>query len=174
MPAGSVKPSIKVETVTISPYFAKQAFKLTLEVLFIGVLVYLLHTECHEIYVRKMELTNSAEWAESHLSTWYHAVIEHFWSGHEPLGNAVDVTAIGIGIALCVIWLQVVFAMADVEHSLKHLHRPEGDVAYDDTDHDVWSVYHHEVAYTETKIINLLSMMVNSTSKFHIVHVLIA
>ena len=151
---------MKVETVTISPYFAKQAFKLTLEVLFIMVLLYLLHTECHEIYERKKELMDSAEWTETHLSTWYHAVVEHFWSGHAPLGNAVDVTTIGLGVALCVVWLQVTFAMADAEYSLKHLHRPEGDVAYDDTDHDVWSVYHHEVAYTELKIADVLYKMV--------------
>ena len=151
-----------MEIVTISPYFAKQAVKLTLEVLFIGVLLYLLHTECNEIYERKKKLMNSAEWAETNLSTWYHAVVEHFWSGHEPLGNTVDITAIGLGVALCVMWLRITYAMADVEYSLKNLQRPDGEVAYDDTDHDVWSVYHHEVAYTEIKIVNLLSMMVSS------------
>ena len=160
---------MKVETVTISPYFAKQAFKLILEVLFIIVLVYLLHTECYEIYTRKKELIEYGP-LKTHLSTWYHAVIEHFWSGHEPLGNAVDLTAIVLGASISTTWLQVTFAMRKAEDSLQNLHRPEGEVAYDDTDHDVWSVYHHEVADTEHLVADVMYRMVSFSclARFHV------
>jgi len=86
------------------------------------------------------------------MPSWFQAFIEHYYSGDEPLSNIVDLATIVLGFWLCYTWIQVTISMTAAEYALKHLHRPEGDVAYDDTDHDVWSVYHHEVIHAEHKI----------------------
>jgi hypothetical protein len=87
-------------------------------------------------------------------------VVEHFWSGDEPLSNIIDMATIGLGFAICAIWARLVREMGAAENSLKHLHRPDGDVTYDDTDHDVWSDYHHEVSNVEDLIASVLHSMV--------------
>ena len=94
------------------------------------------------------------------ITTLGQAIVEHFWSGHEPIGNVVDMVTIGFGVSICGTWLQVVFAMATAEDALVNLHRPTGDVAYDDTDHDVWSEYHHDVTHAEHLIAAVINRMV--------------
>jgi len=160
-----VNPEIRIETVTISPYFAMQAVKLCLEALFVVILAYLLFTEFKEIRARKVQKKALFLWAggsKSMSPTWRHAIVEHFWSGDDPMSNVVDLSTIGLGIWICCTWIQVTIAMAAAENALKHLHRPEGDVAYDDTDHDIWSVYHHEVIHAEHAIEIVIEGMVRS------------
>jgi hypothetical protein len=162
--AGSVKPTMQVETVTLSPYFSQREFKLVLEILFIGLLVFLFSTELHEIRAR-LGLENAFAMGAGGsekvaIMTLGQAIVEHFWSGHEPIGNVVDMVTIGLGVSICGTWLQVVFAMATAEAALVNLHRPTGDVAYDDTDHDVWSEYHHNVAHAEHLIAAVINRMV--------------
>jgi hypothetical protein len=161
-----VNPEIRIETVTISPYFAMQAVKLCLEALFVVILAYLLFTEFKEIRARKVQKKALFLWAggsKSMSPTWRHAIVEHFWSGDDPMSNVVDFSTIVLGTWICCTWIQVTIAMAVAENALKHLHRPEGDVAYDDTDHDIWSVYHHEVIYAEHAIEIVIEGMVRTS-----------
>jgi len=155
LPAGNVIPEVHIETVTISPYFTMQALKLCLEVLFVGILLHLLYGEFQEIRGRKNHRKALLLWTgggKNMMPSWFQAFIEHYYSGDEPLSNIVDLATIVLGFWLCYTWIQVTISMTAAEYALKHLHRPEGDVAYDDTDHDVWSVYHHEVIHAEHKI----------------------
>jgi len=165
--AGNVTPKMNIETVTISPYFSLQALKIFLEVLFVGILAQWLYVEFTEIRARKARRKAVTLWAgggKSTEPTWWQALVEHFWSGEEPVSNFVDIVTIGLGVWICATWMQVTFAMFDAEYALKHLHRPSGVVAYDDTDHDVWSDYHHEVVYAEHKVETVIHGMVSATS----------
>jgi hypothetical protein len=155
---------MQVETVTLSPYFSQREFKLLLEILFIGVLAFLFSTELQEIRARQGPqnafATGASVSEKVAITTLGQAIIEHFWSGHEPMGNVLDMVTVGLGVSICGTWLQVTFAMATAEDALVNLHRPTGDVAYDDTDHDVWSEYHHDVAHAEHLIAAVINRMV--------------
>jgi len=164
-----VTPEVHIETVTISPYFALQAVKLFLEGLFVGILLHLLYTEFNEIRGRRIQKKALLIWAgagKNMTPTWAQAIIEHYYSGDEPLSNIVDAVTVGLGIWITCTWIQVTIAMSAAEYSLKHLHRPEGDVAYDDTDHDIWSVYHHEVIHAEHNVEAVIYGMVRLFSEF--------
>jgi hypothetical protein len=165
-----VTPEVQIETVTISPYFALQGVKIALEILFVCILLHLLYTEFKEIRARKAQRKAALIWAgggKNVESTWTQALVEHFWSGEDSMSNVIDAATIGLGIWLCVTWLQVTFAMSEAEYALKHLHRPTGVVAYDDTDYDVWSVYHHEVTRTEHKVEGVIYKMVRLGSSLN-------
>jgi hypothetical protein len=92
--------------------------------------------------------------------TWGQAIIEHYWSGDQPVGNLVDMATIGLGISIGCNWLLVTFAMTTAQNAFLNLHRPTGIVTYDDTDHDVWSEYHHDVKNTELLIADVINRMV--------------
>jgi hypothetical protein len=145
-----------------------QAVKLCLEILFVGILLHLLYTEFSEIRSRRIQKKALLIWAgagKNLTPSWLQAFIEHYWSGDEPLSNIVDAVTVGLGIWITCTWIQVTVSMTAAEYALKHLHRPEGDVAYDDTDHDIWSVYHHEVIHAEHKIQAVIYGMVGLVSE---------
>jgi hypothetical protein len=161
---GTVAPSKKIETVPLSPYFADKEFKIILEVLFVGILLHLLRTEYKEIRARRARRKALSLWAGSGQKKrmlWREAIVEHFWSGDEPFGN-VDLATMVLGFWIVAMWVVLVGQMAVAEAGLKHLHRPEGEVAYDDTDHDVWSDYHHEVTHVEHLIMEVVHNMVRT------------
>ena len=164
---GYVDPHLKIETVPINPYFADKEFKIILEVMFIIILAHLARTEHIEMRARRARRNAWALWTgtgtdETKRSHALKAVSEHFWSGEEPFSNVVDTAKTWLGIWIVVMWVVLVNEMGAAEDGLKHLHRPEGEVAYDDTDHDVWSDYHHEVAHVEHLIVKVMRSMVGS------------
>ena len=156
---------MKVETVPINPYFAQREFKVILEFMFVVILVHFLVAEFKEIRARKARRNSLSLWAGGGMKakpTWREAIVEHFWTGDEPLSNVIDMVTIGLGFAICAIWSQIIGQMASAEDGLKNLHRPEGVVEYDDTDHDVWSDYHHEVTDVEHMVLEVMHSMVNA------------
>ena len=162
---GIVEPKMMVETVPINPYFADMAFKVVLEIMFVGILVHLFRNEVLEIRSRMLRRRTLHMWARGKggsktRSFLFEALIEHFWSGEEPVSNLIDAVTIGLGIEIVVLWFYLVKQMGAAEDALKNLHRPEGMVAYDDTDHDVWSEYHYDVTHVENLIMEVVQSMV--------------
>ena len=150
---GYLNPSMSIETAPLSPYFAQRYFKVSLEFLFMCVLVHLIYTEYREVKARKSRRKALSIWAGKGgikaKSTWKQALVEHFWSGDDPLSNIVDVATIVLGFGICIEWFVLTQHMDKAETALQHLHRPDGVVQYDDTDHDAWSDYHYEIEHIE-------------------------
>ena len=142
---------MKIETVPISPYFYHPELKIVLESLFVGILVHFLVTKFKQVRACR---------AQQSRSSWIGAITEYFLQDSMALGSMVDLLAIGLGVSICVVWFRVVQEMATAEHELAHLTRPDGVVEYDDTDHDKWSVYHHDVAHVEHLVAEVMHTMV--------------
>ena len=153
---GSIQPSINIETVPISPYFSHLELKITLEVLFVGILVHFLVTKFKQIRASQARCKNSS---------WRKAVTENLLRGNKAAGNIVDVFVIGLGFWICFVWFRVVREMEAAEDGLADLRRPGGVVEYDDTDHDKWSDYHHDVAHVEHLVAEVLHSMVRTSCK---------
>ena len=148
---GSVQPTMKIETVPISPYFSHLELKIILEVLFGGIVVHFLVTKLKQIRACRARCMNSS---------WHEDIAESFLRGNKAVSNIVDAFVIGLGFSICAVWFQVVRDMVTAEDGLAHLKRPGGVVEYDDTDHDKWSDYHHDVAHVEHLVAEVLHSMV--------------
>jgi hypothetical protein len=166
-----------LDTVPISPYFENRWLKWPLELFFVVFLFHQTATAATLICTEKRMIEESLKDAEGSLgashppsrenlsrkhskSTWLNSILRHFVAGDTPLANCFDVAIILVGLILCVIWVLLTQNARIAESSMMALRRPDGDVAYDDTDSDSWSLYHHDIAHVETKIERIIEDMV--------------
>ena len=140
---GYVEPYADIETLPLSPYFHLGWMKIMFEVFYVMIILYMLGTEMREVYDQRRFIKGKKN------RTWKNALIKHYWTDEGSSGNCIDLVNVGIGIALCVEWLELVRHLRIIEIKMQDLHRPSGEVSYDDNDADVWSHYHHQIAEIE-------------------------
>mmetsp|Transcript_31015 Transcript_31015/g.39917 ORF Transcript_31015/g.39917 Transcript_31015/m.39917 type:complete len:434 (+) Transcript_31015:438-1739(+) len=104
------------------------------------------------IYTEFQEMYDYSKLLKKKNKTMKNIIIHHYFSHEEGFGNFLDLFYIVISLSLCIVWLNFVSHIGEVEHSLQNLHRPSGEVSYDDTDADVWSKYHHKISSIEVDI----------------------
>ena len=159
---GYVTPVYEIHTIPLDAYHSNKWFKVTLEVLFIGGLLYLFVAEVREIRGRRARRKAVALWTGKQVDmTWAQATWEHY-TGEDALGNFVDVGFMAVGFTLCLFWGVVVGEIEVLANTLSELHRPDSVVTYDDTDHDEWSEYHHEIGHIEELAEHAMDVMVIS------------
>ena len=159
---GYVTPVYEIHTIPLDAYHSNKWFKVTLEVLFIGGLLYLFVAEVREIRGRRARRKAVALWTGKQVDmTWAQATWEHY-TGEDALGNFVDVGFMAVGFTLCLFWGMVVGEIEVLANTLSELHRPDSVVTYDDTDHDEWSEYHHEIGHIEELAEHAMDVMVIS------------
>lgn len=187
---GHVDLDVSLETVPLSPYFENRTMKFILEFLFGIVILKLAYTEFREIRGRKSRRKALAVWMHKEdvetestikpfirspvIRAWLGAVHEHYFGSEQPISNFVDLATVGLGIALGVLWLLLVKHCQTAEDALEGLRRPNGAVAYDDTDADAWSIYHHDVVFVQDSVETVIKDMVTMMKlAFHVFLILV-
>mmetsp|Transcript_28856 Transcript_28856/g.48749 ORF Transcript_28856/g.48749 Transcript_28856/m.48749 type:complete len:683 (+) Transcript_28856:288-2336(+) len=169
---GLVEPVMSIETVPLSPYHSTRILKWVLEFIFVAYLCHTMFDIFKRVRAHKSEReTSSAPHFETMRKSWKTSVYGLFAScNKEPLSNTIDLATVSIGVAICILWANLVFAMNEAETSLKKLHRPEGEVAHDDNDADVWSLYHHDIVHIEHLVEEIIhNMVLTRTCSFFMV-----
>jgi hypothetical protein len=134
---GYVTPSIAIHTLPLSPYFFYTELKVVLEVLYVLMLLQMIAAEIIDIKERS-DSKKDEQYAV------LKAIKEHY-TGEERVGNLLDMFNIVCGFALCYMWFESVMNLKEVETMLSTLHRPSGQISYDD-DSTKWITYHSDVA----------------------------
>jgi hypothetical protein len=155
---GHLERFMLLETIPLSPYFTNKWFKWSLEMLFVVFIIHLLFVEASEIYTEKQSASNADP--KTTPTSWSTVLRRHFVSGGASVTNIVDLITFSVAIALCAYWAMFVRDAENAEAAMMDLHRPDGDVAYDDTDADAWSVYHHHIADVEELVEKMIVDMV--------------
>mmetsp|Transcript_56874 Transcript_56874/g.106822 ORF Transcript_56874/g.106822 Transcript_56874/m.106822 type:complete len:727 (-) Transcript_56874:173-2353(-) len=170
---GRVEPAMSIETVPLSPYHSRRVLKWVLEFIFVVYLCRTTFSIFKRIRAHKTERQTSSESQfEKTSMSLKTSVYGLFASSDEPVSNVVDLVTVSIGVTICIVWANLVFAMNAAETALKTLHRPEGEVAYDDNDADVWSVYHHDIAHIEHLVEEIIhNMVLTRTFSFFMVDI---
>jgi hypothetical protein len=153
---GYITPHLEIETLSLVPYFAHGVLKAILEVLYVLMLLDRMFTLLKEFRARVM--SNQGEEGSAVLKT----LKDVYWN--EGSSNWLDLINIAVGTMLCVEWGLLVMNLRTIEDGLADLHRPSGEVQYDDTDSDVWSVYHHDIADIELTVGDAIHNMVSFCS----------
>jgi hypothetical protein len=143
---------MEVETLSLVPYYTHGVLKAILEVLYVLMLLDRMFTLLREFRARVT--SNQGEEGSAVLKT----LKDVYWN--EGSSNWLDLINIVVGTMLCVEWGLLVMNLRTIEDGLADLHRPSGEVQYDDTDSDVWSVYHHDIADIELVVVEAVFHMV--------------
>jgi heme A synthase len=149
---GFVASTVLLETIPLNPYFRNYHLKITFEMLYMLILLHIVFSEFQKISDKRLLLRGKHK-------TWFNAVKQHYYSAH-VFGSMFDLLNLGFGIALCVEWIVLVKNTSIVEKGMQALNRPSGDVQYDDTDADEWSVYHKDIVQIEHDVQQAIANMV--------------
>jgi hypothetical protein len=167
---GHIEAEIVLDTVPISPYFSNKWFKWLLELLFVIFLFHQTASVATMVCAEKRTMGERLKESEQSLetlspmqpkSTWLRSILRHFVTGNTPISNCFDVAIIIVGFTVCVTWVLLTQNARIAESSMIALRRPDGDVAYDDTDSDSWSLFHHDITHVETHIEKIIQDMVS-------------
>jgi len=148
---GYITPSIDIETISLSPYFANGILKGFVEVLYVLMLLDRSFTLLKELYTRIRLNKDTSSGIMTSLK-------EHYWDCGTT--NWLTLSNVLFGSLLCFEWLSLVFHLNIIESTLAKMRRPSGEETYDDNDSDVWSLYHHEIADVEETVILATDNMV--------------
>jgi hypothetical protein len=152
-----------IETIPLTPYRSHKELKIALGVIFclylLSIIASLFSGVCS-----KNESASPApptEGADKESVAPALAKASYFSRIKQPLSKAIDVSTLVLGCTLCVVWAVLIVDMRELEIKLMHLHRPEEDVvAYDDTDADTWSNYHHDIDHIQEMVEDVVGNMV--------------
>lgn len=146
---------MSIHSLPLSPYFHYTELKIVLEVLYVLMLLQLIAAEVVDIKertdVKRQESIENNSGNDAYFVCLLSATKDHY-TGKEKVGNFLDLFNIICGFALCYMWYESVMSLDKVTHMLSDLHRPLGDITYDDDDSDRWLAYHEEVAHLDELI----------------------
>jgi len=135
---GRVEPVMSIETVPLSPYHSKQVLKWVLEFMFVAYLCHTTFDLFKKIRAHKSEQQPSpASNFETTSMSWKTAVYGLFVSSNEPVSKIVDLVNVSIGVAICILWANLVF------------------------DADTWSGYHRDIIHIEHLVEGIIHNMVS-------------